>query len=180
MWTRVLLVSGMALASAALTMADAPPPKEKKRPPAKKVYREEDLRGGGTVSIGVPAEEASPAPAASPAAEGAPAAGAEGAAEAKPAEPTEEELRQKRRAELQGKIDEEREKIRLFQQRVDEIQAELSDLSGAIYGLPGGNDRRTGLMNEVEEARRQIRQAQEAIESLEEQARRAGLPVTSP
>jgi hypothetical protein len=179
MWTRVLLVSGMALASPALAMADAPPPKEKKRPPAKKVYREEDLRGGGTVSIGVPAEEASPAPEASPGAEGAPAATAEGGA-ARPAEPTEEELRQKQRAELQGKIDEEREMIRLLQQRIDEIQSELNDLSGPVYGLPGGNDRRTGLIGEVEGARRQIKQAQEAIESLEEQARRAGLPVTSP
>jgi hypothetical protein len=182
---RVLMAAALALAGAPLLRGDgpAPPPKEKKRPPAGKVYREEDLRRGGTVSIGVPAEEASPAPEASPAAEGTPgaqAAPAAGGAEATPAEPTEEELRAKRRAELQGRIDEEREKIRLFQQRVDEIQSELNDMSGPIYGLPGGNDRRTGLMNEIEEARRQIRQAQEAIESLEEQARREGMPVSRP
>jgi hypothetical protein len=171
----------VALACAPLMWADGPPAKEKKRPPAKKVYTEEDLRRGGTVSVGVPAEEASPEPGASPAAEGSPAPGASpAAAGAEKKEPTEDERRQNLRGELQGKIDEEREKIRLYEARIAEIQSELNDLGGLTYGSPGGNDRRTGLMNEVEEARRQIKQAQEAIESLEAQARREGLPVTQP
>jgi hypothetical protein len=174
--TRAVLVAVAALFCAPPLMADGPPPKEKKRAPVKKVYKEEDLRRGGTVSVGTPAEEASPAPDASPAAEG---ATTEGAAAAKPAEPTEEERRDTLRKELQGKIDAEREKIRELQKRIDEMQAQLNDLTSLTFSSPGdGNDPRTAMMREVEEAGRKIKAAQEAIEALEAQARRQGLRVS--
>jgi len=131
---------------------------------AAKVLTNDDLRSAqGNVIVlgGVPATSAT----------GTPAAGA--AAEAK--EPTDEEVREQKRADLQADLDVQADFIKRLRESVDQMQAELNDLSNYMYG-----GRRGALAQIVEERQKQIAEAERAIADLEEQARRAGVSLRRP
>jgi len=88
-------------------------------------------------------------------------------------EKTDAELREEKRAEIQGKIDEQKKLIDEQQKKVDQAQTELNDLSDGTFG-----PRRGGLMKTVEDGKAEIAKAQQAIEGLKDQARRAGVRVS--
>jgi len=144
--------------------------REKKRKEAgtsgpAKVLTNDDLRSAqGNVIVlgGVAATSAT----------GTPAAGA-AAAEAK--EPTDEEVREQKRADLQAELDVQADFIKRLRESVDQTQAELNDLSNYMYG-----GRRGALAQIVEERQKQIAEAERAIADLEEQARRAGVSLRRP
>jgi hypothetical protein len=104
------------------------------------------------------------------------AEGDNAAASEKPEAPekTDAELREEKRAEIQAKIDEQKKLIEERQKKIDEAQAELNDLSDMTFG-----NRRGGLMQTVEEGNAEIAKSRQAIEDLREQARRAGVRVST-
>jgi hypothetical protein len=158
------LVSAQSLAEVAA--------KEKKRRQSMqgsdKVITNDDLgRAGKRISNPDAASAEAPA---TPEAEG------DDAGEAKASdqpEKTDAELRDEKRAEIQGKIDEQKKLIEEQQKKVDQAQLELNDLSDMTFGA-----RRGGLMKTVEDGKAEIAKAQQAIEDLKDQARRAGVRVS--
>jgi hypothetical protein len=130
-----------------------------------KVYTNEDLRTAqGNVTV-LPDSSSS---AASPG-----AAAITGGSDSK--EPTEAELRERKRADLQAQLDAQADFIKRLRQAADENQSELNDLSNYLLG-----GRRASLTSSVEQYNQKIAEAQRAIDDLEEQARRAGISLSRP
>ena len=165
------MMMGVALAGllvpAAARSADGPPADEKKP----KVITEEELRrsrSGGTVSVGTPDAEPSPA------------AGAEKKDEAAK-EPTEDERREGVRSQLQGEIDHHVKNIESLQKQVDDAQKELNDNTEAALSLPGTTSGRRGaLLKLIDDANVMIQQSKDAIDQAEDKARREGIRVNRP
>jgi DNA repair exonuclease SbcCD ATPase subunit len=138
--------------------------KARKGQPAKVITAEDLKNPRARVEI-PPAQEPSGG-AASEAAK--PPAGADAA---KP-EKTEEEQRAEKRAEIEKKIKEHQDRIADVRAQMDAAQTELNDLSTLTYG-----GRREALMKLLAEGEAEIAKANQAIADLQEQARRAGLPI---
>jgi hypothetical protein len=135
-------------------------------PGSAKVITNDDLRSAqGNVIVlgGVPAS----APA--PGAPGTPAAAAGATA------PTDAELRDQKRADLQAQLDAQADLIKRLRESADQTQTELNDLGNYVFG-----GRRAALAQIVEERQKQVAEAERAIADLEEQARRAGVSLSRP
>lgn len=159
------------LAPAVARSADGPPEKKPK------VFTEEDLRrsrSGGTVSVGTPDAEASPA------------AGEEKEKEKKdgaaaPKEQTEDDRREALRASLQKEIDHHVQNIQSLQKQIDDAQKELNDNTDQSLSLPGTNTGRRGaLLKLIDDAKAMIQESNTAIDQAEETARREGIRVNRP
>jgi peptidoglycan hydrolase CwlO-like protein len=137
--------------------------KEKKKAGgAAKVITEEDLRGrgagtysqpgatGGATTPGSPA--ASPSPGASPGAE-------------KPK--TEEEVRAEQEKAWHESLQKAQEDVTRLSGAIDRMQADLNDLTGNIYGSG-----RTGLLNRMDQAKKDLATAQQRVTDLQEEGRR--------
>ena len=133
---------------------------EEKGKPAK-VYTEADLRGrpgAGSMSqmegpAGTPATAASPAPATAPGA---------------PKVKTEDEQRADREADWRTRLQNANAELTRLNDEVNRAQTALNDIRGPLYG-----GTRSGLINRVEEGKRQLVIAQKTIEDLQEEGRRA-------
>jgi hypothetical protein len=166
------MMMGLALAGllvpAAARSADGPPA-DKKKP---KVITEEDLRrarSGGTVSVGTPDAEPSPA------------ASGEKKDPAAAKEPTEDERREGVRSALQAEVDHHVKNIETLQKQVDEAQKELNDNTEMPYSLPGTTSGRRGvLLKLIDDANGMIQKSKDAIDQAEEKARHEGVRVNRP
>jgi len=140
---------------------------EKKKTAAAKVYTDDDLRtahGNATVLT----DSASPASPSSATAAGA-------AATPAGKEPTDAELREQKRADLQSQLDAQLDYVKRLREAVDQNQSELNDLTNYLWG-----GRRANLAQAVDQRNQQIAEAERAIADLEEQARRAGVALRRP
>lgn len=162
-----LAMAGL-LAPAVARSADGPPEKKPK------VFTEEDLRrarSGGTVSVGTPDAEASPAAEAKK----------DGAASKETKEQTEDERRDALRSSLQKEIDHHVENIASLQKQIDDAQKELNDNTDQSLSLPGTTSGRRGaLLKLIDDANAMIQQSRDAIDQAEEKARREGIRVSRP
>jgi small-conductance mechanosensitive channel len=166
-----LVVPAASLAQEKSTLAEVAEKTKKDREKKKagtsdaaKVLTNDDLRSAkGNVMVlgGVPASSTT----------GTPAAGAAAAA----AEPTDEELREQKSADLQAQLDAQADFIKRLRESADQTQSELNDLGNYVFG-----GRRAALAQIVEERQKQIAEAERAIADLEEQARRAGVSLRRP
>ena len=155
--------------------------------PAPKVITEQELakagKQRGTVSFAgeTPAEEVS---ADASAAEGATEAGTAEAGAGEPGEPgasasgapakkekSEEELRAERRVEWQKAYDTAKEKVRVHQLNVSNIQKDLNDITGGIY-----TDRRTAVMKMLTDEQAALASAQAELDRLDAEGRSNGWP----
>lgn len=93
-------------------------------------------------------------------------AGGEGAGSS---EPTEEEARAQRMADLKKKVEDENKVIAVVQQAMQEAVTELNDLSILTYG-----GRRAYLVKMVEDGQKELAKSQQVLADLEEKARRDG------
>lgn len=151
------------------TMAQAAERQKKARTgqPKAKVITEDELRTAGTKGY-VPAAvagSASPQPGASP---GPTPSGAPAAAAPK----SDDQLRAEKKAELEKKMKELTDWIAATKKAMDEAQLELNDLSNVTLG-----SRREGLQKVIDGGNKNLAEAQQAIADLQEQARRAGIPL---
>jgi len=130
-----------------------------------RIYTNEDLRTAqGNVTV-------LPDPSSSTATPGAGAtSGGSGSKE-----PTEAELRERKRADLQAQLDAQADFINRLRQAASDNQNELNDLTNYLLG-----GRRASLSNSVEQYNQKIAEAQRAIDDLEEQGRRAGISLSRP
>ena len=133
-----------------------------------KSFTDADLKGGGESTP--PADAA--ADTAKPAAE-ATAKDAKAADKPAKAEKTDEEIRAEKRADIQKKIDEQRQKIQQIDQAMAAAQAELSDLTNYTFGT-----RRASLQKVIDDGQADKAKAQQTIEDLQGEARRLGVPVS--
>jgi len=161
-----LAMAGL-LVPAVARSADGPPEKKPK------VITEEDLRrsrSGGTVSVGTP--DAEPSPAAAEAKKDDPAA---------PKEQTEDERREALRASLQKDIDHHVANIQSLQKQIDDAQKELNDNTDQSLSLPGTTSGRRGaLLKLIDDANAMIKESRDALDQAEEKARREGIRVNRP
>ncbi len=132
-----------------------------------KSFSDSDLKSAGG---------SAPSPATDP--EAAPAANEneedKGAANAgKTPEKTDEEIRTEKRGEIQQKIDAEHERMRDADRRMASAQAELADITNYTYGA-----HRAALQKIIDDGKAEKEKAQQAIEDLQEEARRLGVPVS--
>jgi hypothetical protein len=101
---------------------------------------------------------------------------AEGAAPADtPAKPekTDDERRADKRAEIQKKIDEQKQRIEVINRVTADAQRELSNISTYNYGT-----RRATLQKAVDDGKVEMARTQQALADLEEEARRIGVSVS--
>lgn len=132
-----------------------------------KSFTDADLKGGGASSP--PADAAADAdkpPADANAKDAKPAVNAK-------AEKTDDEIRAEKRAEIQKKIDEQRQKMQQIDKAMADAQAELSDLTNYTFGT-----RRASLQKVIDDGQAEKAKAQQTIEGLQEEARRLGVPVS--
>ena len=160
----------LAAALAAVPVLSARGDDDKKPSPRpKRVYTEDDLRGGnprGTVSQ--PGSTSEPEPSASPSPATAPSPGAS-------PEPTEEEKRATAAKRFQFEIDHYAKEAATRRASIDKAQLELNDLTDYTFG-----GRRKMLMEQIEVWQKEIADAEQEIARIEEEARRAGARVTRP
>ena len=162
-----MFLLGAPAAASAQSLAELAEKEKKRRESVKssgKVITNDDLGSRSRV-----------APPASTEAQATPSPGAQGSkatADEKP-EKTPSELREEKRAEIQGKIDEQVGLIRAVQEVIDTSQLELNDLTDMTFG-----GRRANLMKLIEDGKAEIAGFEQAIEDLEEEARRAGVRVS--
>ncbi|MCM2254052.1 MAG: hypothetical protein NDJ94_00135 [Vicinamibacteria bacterium] len=88
-------------------------------------------------------------------------------------EKTDDQLRDEKRVEIQKKIDEQKERMAKVRKMMDDAQLELNDLSNQTMG-----GRRTALLKLVDDGTAELAACEARISELEEQARRAGVPVS--
>ena len=131
----------------------------KKAGGASKVIKEEDLRGRGAGTYSQPAASggpgspsASPSPAASPGAE-------------KPK--TEDELRAERESDWRDRQQKAQEDVTRLSGDVDRLQSALNDVSQNLYGAT-----RTGLLNRLDQAQKDLAAARQKVADLQEEGRR--------
>ena len=135
---------------------------EGKAKPAK-VYTETDLRSrpatSGSMSAmeGAASAEASPPPAVAP-----------GTAPAGEKAKTDDELRAEKQQDWRERLQHAESEVARISEEVNRAQTALNDISGPLYG-----GMRTGLINRVEEGKRQLALAQQMVLDLQEEGRRA-------
>lgn len=145
-------------------LAKAAEKQKKARRGDSKVYTEADIRGGPSSSrLAVPpgAARASGAPAGQ-------AAAASGGA----GEKSDDELRAEKKAEVEKKIQDARTRIADTRKAIENAQLELNDVSNYTYG-----PRRAQIQKFIEDGQKEIAAQEQSIADLEEQARRAGIPI---
>lgn len=130
-----------------------------------KVITEDDLKRVGTPYVPASTSGEAVKPEAS--------AGASGATADKPAEKSPEEQRAEKRAEIDKKLKQWTDFIAETKAQMDQAQLELNDISSLTWG-----NRRAGLQKILDEGAQHIAEAQQAIADLQEEARRAGIPVS--
>jgi hypothetical protein len=133
-----------------------------------KSFTDADLKGGGASSP--PVETAADAD--KPAAD-ANAKDAKPADKTGKAEKTDDQIRAEKRAEIQKKIDEQRQRMQQMDAAMAAAQAELSDLTNYTFGT-----KRASLQKVLDDGQAEKAKAQQAIEGLQEEARRLGVPVS--
>lgn len=129
--------------------------------PTRTITETELKAGPGTAAnpvVDAPAEAGAAAPAASPGAS---------------PEKTDDQVRDEKRAEIQKKIDEQKERMDKVRQLMADAQLELNDLSNQTMG-----GRRAALLKLVDDGNAELAACEARISDLEEQARRAGIPVS--
>jgi len=151
--------SGAGLAAAGQSLAELAKKEKERQKKVKnaKVITSQDLRRGRRATPAVPAQT-TPASAAS---------GSSTAAAGEKSEKTVDEVREERRVEIQGQIDEERKVIQAVQEAMAQAQRELNDISNMTYG-----PRRAKLMKIVEDGQGEIAKLEKKIKDLQQQARR--------
>ena len=157
--------SGAALAAAGQSLAElAKKEKErqKKLEGSSKVITEQDLRRGRRARSPVPVQSTATSPESGSSTE---AAGGE-------AEKTADDVREERRVEIQGQIDEERKVIQAVQDAMAQAQLELNDLSNMTYG-----PRRAKLLKIMEDGQAEVAKLEKKIKDLQQQARRERVRV---
>ena len=145
--------------------------RERRKGKTSKVVTEAELRSSGRPTAtppelapaeeGAPAGSASPAPGAAPAEAGAPAK-------------TDEELRADKKADLERRLKQQNDIIAATRKMMEQAQLELNDTGNLTFG-----GRREALMKIMEEHQKEIAQAEAAIEQIREEARRAGIALSS-
>jgi hypothetical protein len=125
-----------------------------------KVIKEEDLRGRGAGTYSQPGTAASPTAAASP---GAVAAGEKGE---KPK--TEDELQAERESDWRDRQQKAQEEVTRLSGEVDRLQTALNDVSQNLYGAT-----RTGLLNRLDQAQKDLATAKQKVADLQEEGRRS-------
>ena len=146
-------------------LAKAAEKQKKARRGDSKVYTEADIRGGPSSSrLAVPSG-AAPATAAPAGQAGAAASGGAG-------EKSEDELRAEKKAEIEKKIQDARTRIADARKAIENAQLELNDVSNYTYG-----PRRAEIQKFIEDGQKEIAAQEQSIADLEEQARRAGIPI---
>jgi hypothetical protein len=100
-------------------------------------------------------------------------AGIEGGAERQPAEPTEEEARAQRLAELRKQVEVENKVIAVVQEAMQQAAAELNDLTSLTFG-----GRRAYLAKIMEDGQKELANSQQVLADLEEKARRDGFVLS--
>lgn len=142
--------------------------KERKGKPAK-VITETDLRRAGTVGTvtEAPVVAAESETSEAPAKEGTAAPAKEGTA-APAKEKTEDDLRAESEAAWRQRIQKAREDVTRLNAEAAQLQTSLNDLSQNVYGAT-----RNGMMNRLEEVKKQLSAAQQSISDLEEEGRRS-------
>ncbi|HEY7410191.1 MAG TPA: hypothetical protein VII13_05595 [Vicinamibacteria bacterium] len=165
----LLLVSGVASAQDQNLGELAAREKERRERDGKKpakTYTEYELgtAGKGTVSQPGAVDVVTPAAATTTTAA---AAGTAAKAGEKPAEKTEDELRAERETAWRQQVTEARDEVTRLQTRIGELQNSLNDLTATLYGT-----NRTGLLNQMEQARKDLGAAQQKVADLEEEGRR--------
>ena len=132
----------------------------KKAGGASKVIKEEDLRGRGAGTYSQPGTAPAPTTAASP---GAAPAGEKGE---KPK--TEDELRAEREADWRDRVQKAQEDATRLGADVDRLQTALNDISQNLYGST-----RTGLLNRLDQAQKDLASAKQKVADLQEEGRRS-------
>ena len=163
----LVFLLGAPVAASAQSLVELAEKEKKRRESIKssgKVITEDDLGSRGRA-----------APTASTEAQATPSPGAQGTQAKAGEEPekTPSELREEKRAEIQGKIDEQVGLIGAVQAQMDKAQLELNDLTDMTFG-----GRRANLMQLIEDGKAKIAGFEQAISDLEEEARRAGVRVS--
>jgi hypothetical protein len=130
----------------------------KKAGGASKVIKEEDLRGRGAGTYSQPAAVAAGSPAASP------SPGASPGAE-KPK--TEDELRAERETDWRDRQQKAQEDVTRLSAEADRLQSALNDISQNLYGST-----RTGLLNRLDQAQKELAAARQKVADLQEEGRR--------
>ena len=130
----------------------------KKAGGASKVIKEEDLRGRGAGTYSQPAASAAGSPSASPSPAASP--GAE-----KPK--TEDELRAERENDWRDRLQKAQEDVTRLSAEADRLQSALNDISQNLYGAT-----RTGLLNRLDQAQKELAAARQKVADLQEEGRR--------
>ena len=156
--------SGTALAAAGQSLAELAKKEKERQKKVKdvKVITEQDLRRGRRATSPVPVQSTATSPGSGSSTE---AAGGE-------TEKTADDIREERRVEIQGQIDEERKVIQAVQEAMAQAQLELNDVSNMTYG-----PRRAKLMKIVEDGQAEVAKLEKKIKDLERQARRERVRV---
>jgi hypothetical protein len=151
--------SGAGLAVAGQSLAELAKKEKERQKKVKdaKVITSQDLRRGRRATSPAPVRT-TPASAAS---------GSSTAAAGEKSEKTVDEVREERRVEIQGQIDEERKVIQAVQEAMAQAQRELNDISNMTYG-----PRRAKLLKIVEDGQGEIAKLEKKIKDLQQQARR--------
>jgi hypothetical protein len=134
-----------------------------------KSFTDADLKGGGASSA--PVDTAADAD--KPAAADATAKDAKPAEKTAKAEKTDDQIRAEKRAEIQKKMDAQRQRIQQIDKEMADAQVQLSDLTNYALG-----PQRAALQKIIDDGQAEKAKAQEAIEGLQEEARRLGVPVS--
>jgi len=158
-------------AASAQSLAEAAA-KERERRKGKttKVVTDAELRGSGRPTATPP--ELAPNEEAAPAGSASPAPGASPASEAP--QKSDEELRAEKKVDLEKRLKLQNDVIAATRKMMDEAQLELNDTSNLTFG-----GRREALMKIMEEHQKEIAQAEATIEQIREEARRAGIALSS-
>ena len=146
--------------------------RERRKGKTTKVVTDQELRGAGrhltSLDGGAPVGEPSPAPADS----ASPAPGAQPAAAAP--QKSDEELRAEKKADLEKRLKQQNDIIAATRKMMEQAQLELNDTGNLTFG-----GRREALMKIMEEHQKEIAQAEATIEQIREEARRAGIALSS-
>jgi hypothetical protein len=166
----VLAPWGAVPASAQSLAEAAAKERERRKGKTTKVVTETDLRSSGRPTATPP--ELAPSGDAAPAGSASPAPGASPAAEAP--QKTDEELRAEKKTDLERRLKQQNDIIEATRKMMEQAQLELNDTGNLTFG-----GRREALMKIMEEHQKEIAQAEAAIEQIREEARRAGIALSS-
>jgi len=149
--------TGLAVAGQSLAELAKKEKERQKKVKDAKVITSQDLRRGRRERPAAPAEST---PASAESGSSTEAAGGE-------PEKTADQIREERRVEIQGQIDEERKVIQAVQDAMAQAQLELNDMSNMTFG-----PRRAKLLKIVEDGQAEVAKLEKKIKDLQQQARR--------